>query len=329
MKENYYITKNGILKRKQNTVFFVDRDGKRILPIDKIYAIYALGNLSFSSGVVSYLAKKGVPIHFFNNYGFYEASLYPRETLVSGDVVVKQAEHYLDLKKRLYLARAFVRGCGENCLCNLRYYDRDLGEFTEEITKIKTLVQRLDKQNEIPEILSIEGGIWNTYYNAFDKILPKRFKFEIRTRRPPENKVNALISFGNSLLYSAVLTEIYHSQLNPTISYLHEPSDRRFSLSLDIAEVFKPLLVDRTIFKLLNKRMLTESDFRKDLNFCLLSDAGRRTFLREWDRRLETTIKHRKLGRKVSYRHLIRLECYKLIKHLLGEKKYNAFKIWW
>lgn len=297
--------------------------------MDKIYAIFALGSMTFSSGVVSYLAKKGVPIHFFNYYGFYEASLYPRETLVSGDVLVRQAGHYLDLDKRLVLAKEFVRGCGENCLKNLSYYSRTQEDLTVEINRIKGGLGKLDSKVLIEEVLSVEGGVWNTYYHCFDRILPERFRFEKRSRRPPENRVNALISFGNSLLYSTVLTEIYNTQLNPTISFLHEPSDRRFSLSLDLAEVFKPLLVDRTIFKLLNKGMLSESDFRSDLNYCLLDDKGKRIFLREWDDRLNTTIKHRKLGRKVSYRRLIRLECYKLIKHLLGEQKYNAFRIWW
>ena len=105
-KVNYFITKDGVLKRKQNTVYFIRRDEsgeleKRILPIEKIYAIYAHGKISFSSGVVSYLAKNGVPIHFFNKYGFYEASLYPREKLVSGGLLVRQVEHYLNKEKRL------------------------------------------------------------------------------------------------------------------------------------------------------------------------------------------------------------------------------------
>ncbi len=329
MKESYYITQDGVLKRKQNTVYFINKDEKRILPVEKIHSIYALGSLSFTSGVVSYLAKKGVPIHFFNYYGFYEASLYPREQLVSGDVLVHQVGHYVDLDKRLLLAREFIRGCGGNCLKNLEYYGRTKGGLAEDISKVEGILAGLDGADTVEEVLSVEGNMWNTYYGCFDRILPEKFCFEKRTRRPPENMVNCLISFGNSLLYSTVLSEIYHTQLNPTVSFLHEPSDRRFSLSLDLAEVFKPLLVDRVIFKLLNKGMLGDGDFRRDVNYCLLNDRGRKTFLREWDDRLHTTIKHRRLGRKVSYRRLIRLECYKLVKHILGDKEYVAFQIWW
>jgi len=327
MKSNYYITKNGILKREKNTVYFVSGDEKRILPVNNVYAIYAHGRITFSSGVVSFLAKIGVPIHFFNKYGFYEGSLYPREKLVSGDVLVKQVEAYLDKEKRIYLAREFIRGCGENLVKNLQYYkSKDTQEEKESIEKY---LSQLENMQTIEEILSMEGNMWNVYYQSFNKILPEGFKFDKRSRRPPENMINCLISFGNSLLYSAILTEIYHTQLNPTVSYLHQPSERRFSLSLDLSEVFKPFLVDRIIFKLANKKMMREKHFRKELNYCLLNDEGKKIFLQSWDERLKTTIMHRKLKRKVSYQRLIRLECYKLIKHLIGEKKYKAFRIWW
>ena len=162
-----------------------------------------------------------------------------------------------------------------------------------------------------------------------NEILPESFNFDKRVKRPPENMINALISFGNSMLYSTVLSEIYNTQLNPTISYLHEPSERRFSLALDLSEIFKPILVDRLIFYLVNKRMLGEDDFEKDLNYCLLNDKGRKIFIKKYDERLKKTIKHRELKRKVSYKRLIRLESYKLIKHLLGSKEYKPFVMWW
>ena len=328
MRRNYYITRDGILRREKNTVYFESGEEKRILPVNNIYAIYAHGKITFSSGVVSYLAKNGVPIHFFNKYGFYEASLYPRESLLAGDVLIKQAMHYIDFDKRIYLAKEFIRGCGANLLKNLEYYGREI-ELSYEIKEISSFLAKLDEMRSIAEILSIEGNMWNVYYQSFNKILPSEFKFEKRSRQPPENMINCLISFGNSLLYSTILTEIYHTQLNPTISYLHEPSERRFSLCLDLAEVFKPLLADRVIFKLVNKKMIGKEKFRKEFNYCLLNDEGKRTFLQAWDEKLRTTITHRKLKRKVSYQRLIRLECYKLIKHLLGEKEYKAFRIWW
>ena len=141
--------------------------------------------------------------------------------------------------------------------------------------------------------------------------------------------MNALISFTNGLVYAAVLTQIYRTQLDPTVSFLHEPGARRFSLALDLAEVFKPILADHLIFKLVNNRQLNERDFDQDLNACYLKDPGRKTVLKEWDARLQTTIEHRRLRRKVSYEKLIRLECYKLVKHLMNDEPYIGFKAWW
>jgi len=333
-KVNYYINSNGILKRKQNTVYFIRKKEnneleRKILPIEKIYAIFSYGKITFSSGVVSYLSKYGVPIHFFNKYGFYEGSLYPRETLLSGDLLIRQVEHYLDKDKRLELAKQIVKGCIENIIKNLQYYERTTGELREEIERINLLLNELEKQNEIPQIMAIEGNVWDTYYQSFNKIFPEKFHFDKRSKRPPENMINCLISFGNSLVYSTVLTEIYNTQLNPTISYLHEPFERRFSLALDISEIFKPLLADRVIFKLINKRIIEEKHFVKELNCTLLNDEGRKLFLQHYDEKLHTTIKHRTLEKNVSFQRLIRLECYKLIKHLVGAKKYEPFVIWW
>jgi CRISPR-associated protein Cas1 len=177
--------------------------------------------------------------------------------------------------------------------------------------------------------MGIEGQIRKLYYESWHLIITEPIDFAKRERRPPPNPVNALISFGNGIMYSAVLSEIYQTQLNPTISFLHEPGERRFSLSLDISEVFKPLLVDRIIFSLLNKKIIQEKHFDKSLNMCYLSDEGRRLFLKEFDEKLKTTIYHRTLKKQVSYQTLIRLECYKIVKHLLQDKAYDGFKIWW
>lgn len=324
MRVNFYLTRDGKLMRKENTVYFVSKEKKFLLPINKIHTIYVYGKVSVTSGVLSYLAKNGIVMHFFNKYGFFEGSFYPRETLVSGEVVVRQAEHYLNCEKRLYLAREILAGSFDNIMKNLQYYK--LAEYVEEIEEWKS---RLSKADSISRLMNIEGNVWEIYYRTFDKILPEKFRFEKRTRRPPKNMVNCLISFANSLVYSTTLSEIYNTQLNPAISFLHEPFERRFSLSLDLSEIFKPFIGDRVIFKLLNKGILSEKHFDKDLNYCLLNDEGKRIFLKHFDERLKTTIKHRSLGRKVSYQRLIRLECYKLIKHLLGMQRYKAFRIWW
>lgn len=329
MRTNYYITQDGILKRKENTIYFINKDERRALPINKIYAIYSYGNLSFTSSVVSYLSKEGIPIHFFNSYGFYEGSLYPRETLISGDVTIHQSEHYIMFDKRIYLAKKFAEGAGKNIIKNLKYYLNSNPILDRYINMIDSELINIDKCRTIEEVMGCEGHIRHTYYRSMDMILPEEFKMNGRVKRPPNNKMNSLVSFGNSLMYSTVLTEIYNTQLNPTVSFLHEPFERRFSLSLDVAEIFKPIIVDRVIFKLVNKNMLNDSHFVGDLGNVLLSDSGKKIFLKHYHEKLSTTIKHKKLGRQVSYQRFIRLELYKLIKHVIGAEEYKPFVAWW
>jgi CRISPR-associated protein Cas1 len=320
MRQNYYLISDGKLKREENTIYFVNEDGKRALPINRIYSIYALGSLSLTSKAISLLAKEGICIHFFNRYGFYLGSFYPRETLISGDLVVRQVEHYLDNEKRIFLAKAFVEGSVLNM-------NRVLSSYKLE-KELITHLQKLAEVKSIEEVMGVEAIARTEYFSNFDNIL-KNFKFGKRSRQPPENEVNAMMSFGNALLYSAVLSEIYHTQLHPAISYLHEPSERRFSLSLDISEIFKPIIVDRMIFYLVNKGVMKEGDFDRDLGGVLLSESGRRKMIEEFNGRLKTTVKHRQLKRNVSYQRLIRLECYKLIKHLLGTNQYKPLVMWW
>lgn len=336
MKEDYYITSDGKLIRHENTIYFENTDQetgevvKRAIPVNKIYSIYAYGRLTLTSGVIDYLAKCKIPIHYFNYYGFYEGSFYPRETLLSGDVIVHQAKHYLDTELRTNLARSFVEGASKNILKNLRYYSRtNPGILDMYIESIENDLDLLSSISGIAEIMNVEGRIRNTYYKAIDEFVPEEYQIIKRTRMPPENKMNTLISFGNSLMYSTVLSEIYNTQANPTISFLHEPFSRRYSLSLDISEIFKPIIVDRVIFKLINKNMLDDNCFSGELGNMILTDKGKRIFLREYNEKLKVTVMHRNLNKNVSYKTLIRLEIYKLIKHFLDQKEYVPLVMWW
>lgn len=325
MKKNFHILSEGMLERHENTIYFINKKGKRPLPIENIHQLYAHGPLSITSGVIHYFAQKGIPIHFFNFYDFYDGSFYPRERLLSGVLLVNQVQHYTDNEKRMKIARAFVEG-------SIKNMQKTIAEYKIEGKKeeLDSILNNLDKAQNITELMNMEARSRIAYYECFDKIIKnEEFVFERRSRQPPENELNALISFGNSLLYTNVLGELYNTQLNPTVSYLHEPSERRFSLCLDVSEIFKPLIVDRLIFFLLNKRIIKKSDFRKELGGLLLNENGKKTFLKYFEEKLQTTIKHRGLRRNVSYRRLIRLEGYKLTKHLMEIKEYRPFVIWW
>jgi CRISPR-associated protein Cas1 len=210
----------------------------------------------------------------------------------------------------------------------MRYPDQ--WQVADGIQKIENFLGIIQDVHQIDELMALEGNARNEYYKQFDKITQNEFfAFESRTKRPPKNRMNALISFGNSILYSAVLSEIYKTHLDPRIGYLHTSNFRRFSLNLDIAEIFKPIIVDRVIFSLINKSVLKENMFEARVGKVILNDRGKKIFIEEMENRFKSTIRHSKLRRNVSYRQLILLECYKLEKHLLGEKEYTPFIAQW
>ncbi len=330
MDRSYYIFNDGKLSRRDNTITFEKSDGtKRDLPIENVRDFYIMSEMNFNTSLINLLSKYGIIVHFFNYYSFYTGSFYPREELVSGKLLINQAEHYLDSKKRMVLAKEFVKTAGSNIYRNLRYYNGRGKNVSRQMIEIETLIKQADSAENIQELMGYEGNIHKHYYSAWNTIIDREINFTKRVKRPPDNMINTLISFVNTLIYTKVLGEIYKTQLNPTISYLHQPGTRRFSLCLDIAEVFKPLIGDRLIFFLLNKNQITEKSFTEHLGFLHLKKEAAQTILRELDLKLQTTIKHKALNKTVSYQNLMRLECYKLIKHLIGEKEYEGFRIWW
>lgn len=324
--KDYYIFQSGRLRRSENTIKLESATEKKSLPIHNVYSIHLFGETDLNTKLIVFLNQHGIPLHFYNYYGYYSGSFYPREKLLSGFLIVKQVQHHLDSGKRLEIAKEFVRTSIHNILSNLQQYSKRGKNMSEFISKIKDESKTIEEITNIPELMGVEGRTRQTYYSSFDSFLRKGFEFEKRTKLPPQNMLNSLISFGNSLLYASILTEIYHTQLTPTVSYLHEPGERRYSLSLDISEVFKPVIVDRVIFNLVNNRIIKPEHFDNKLNASFLNEQGRKIFVSEYKKKLETTIHNQTLKRNISYQRLIRIECFKLVKHLLGEKAYKGLR---
>jgi CRISPR-associated protein Cas1 len=335
MKRTYYLFNPGRMTRKDNTLCFApqDKDGNLLppkhLPIETIADLFIFGSVDANSALYNLLGKESIAVHFFDYYEHYTGSFMPKDKLLAGKAQIEQTKAYLDPTKRMHIAKAFIEGATFNMLKNLKYYDARGRDFEPLIQQIETYRKAIDDCNDVPQLMGIEGNCRQVYYAAFDGII-NDFTMGNRTKMPPSNEINSLISFVNMMCYSVVLGQIYHTQLNPTISYLHEPGARRYSLALDVAELFKPILVDRAIFKLFNKKEIQEKHFDKNLNSCLLNQSGKQIFAKDWQTRLDETIKHRTLNKSVSYKHLIKLECYKLQKYILGiEPQYKPFKIWW
>ena len=334
MKKTYYLFNPGRMSRKDNTLKFtpVNEEGvegvPKYIPVEGVSDLYCFGALDANSALYNFLGKEQIAVHFFDYYEHYTGSFLPKEYLLAGKMQIAQTKHYMSKTKRIFIAQKFIEAAAFNMLKNLKYYQTRGKELEAIIGTIERYAGGISTTSDVEELMGLEGNIRQVYYDAFDLIL-NDFAMDGRSKQPPKNEVNALVSFGNMMCYSLCVGQIYHTQLNPTISFLHEPGYRRFSLALDLAEIFKPILVDRVIFRVLNKKEIQAKDFDTRLNSVVLKDAARKTFVRAFEERLNETIKHRTLNRSVSYKHLVKLECYKLTKHLLNIEEYKPFKAWW
>lgn len=325
-----YITSMGELTRKDQSLCF-RKNGKNIyIPIENTKEIYCLNEISMNTKLLDFLSKNHVVVHFFNYSGGYAGTFYPRNQYNSGKLLIKQVETFTDNELRLKIAKTIVLGIGKNMHEVLYHYYRHgkilLKPTLDWISKDFPL--NVEKAESIPQVMAYEGELWEGFYRSFSYFLPEDFIMNKRVKRPPNNPINALISFGNTLLYTKMISAIYRTHLDQRISFLHEPSERRFSLSLDLSEVFKPVIVYKTIFDLVNrKRLKVDKHFDKKVNYCLLNEEGREIFIEAFESRLESVFIHGRLKRKVSYRTAMKLDAYKLIKMILERETFMPFNL--
>ena len=353
MKENIYIFTNSILRKKENTLAIETLQGfnrkdecditdiecdtlitpadesrgtkAKYIPVDNINSVFTIGSVKFNTHFFSLMSKNGIPVHILNYYGNYTGSFLPKGDISSGNILISQVEHYNNDAKRLYIAKQFVESASINAINNLKYYLFRKADLKDEIESLKSVTSQIQNVNSIGELMGIEGNIKSRYFRCWQKIFKVETGFTKRVRKPPDNIINSLISFGNVVFYNICLNEIFRSGLSPAIGYLHSPADNRTPLAFDISETFKPIIIDKVIFRLVNLDMLSEDDFFINDEKVFLKDKIKKVFINEIEQRLKTTIYHKNYKRNISYKSLIRLDCYALIKHLTEDKEFNPF----
>lgn len=173
MKKDIYIFSSGELKRKDNTLYFEGEGKKKFIPVEQTDNIWVFGEVNVNKHFLDFAAQKEICVHFFNYYGYYSGTFYPREHLNSGYVLLKQAEHYLDPQKRVSIAREIVKTSIKNLLVVLKYYNSRDVDLTDYISTIEKYVDETNRCDSIEQLMSYEGNARDLYYSTFSHILKK------------------------------------------------------------------------------------------------------------------------------------------------------------
>jgi CRISPR-associated protein Cas1 len=321
---------DGELSRNEGTLRIDTLDGEtKYLPVESIDTLYLHGQIDFNTRALGLLNEHGVPIHVFGWNDYYRGSYLPKRDQVSGNTVVEQVRAYDDPERRLRIAHDIIAASIHNMRANIQYYDGRKEDFGSAVDRLEAQKARVEETTDVDELRGIEATARKIYYRCFDRILRDPFELTKREYNPPTNEANALISFLNSMVYTTCVSAIRKTALDPTIGYVHEPGERRFTLSLDVADIFKPILADRVLFRLVNRQQIGIDDFESDLDGCLLTEDGRLTVLEAYEETLDRTVEHPRLKRNVSYKTLVRTDVYSLKKHVLTGEPYRPTERWW
>jgi CRISPR-associated protein Cas1 len=210
---------------------------------------------------------------------------------------------------------------GLNMIRNLKYYVyRGCQALGPHIREMEDHLQRGKRAKSIEEMMGNEGLVRQTYYAGWREISPV-LAITKRTKRPPADRINALISFCNGLVYSTCAHAIAQTHLDRTLSFVHAPTQARNSLALDLAEIFKPIIADRMIFSMVNKRILDDGCYEEHPGVCLLSRNGRERVLDEFRERMDNT----RIGEEVGWRRIMVKEAFAVEAHVLGLAEYEPF----
>jgi CRISP-associated protein Cas1 len=322
---------------------------KEHIPLIKIDEVVVLGEITLTASAIHLLLERDIEITFLGYYGQFKGRLSPP---FSKNAVLRIAQYraHQDMARRCELARRFVIGKLSNQRTMVQRYhrrqsDSKTGQAIEQMGTVLNQLAMLPLAQTsgtrrlaggdnriagtpLETILGMEGAGSAAYFRCFGTLLTNReqWPFEGRVKRPPTDAVNALLSFGYSLLTNKVASAVQLVGFDHFVGYLHSSFYGRPALALDLVEEFRPIIVDSVVLTLLNNRMLTRNDFVVELGAYRLKDERRKVFFTKFEERLDEEINHPVFGYKTTYRRCIELQARLLAKFLTGEiEAYTPF----
>lgn len=319
-----YLASDTQLRRHENTLQVIGQDGRKLrLPVESLKHLIATHDVRLNGALLNLFKQHDVRITVLDYYGHVACTIEPAGLPTSGAVHLKQAEAILNSEQRLIYGRKIAMAALRLLEGNLRYHAyRGKTILKSTIENIATFRQNMEQAENVEMLMGYEGQARQSYYLAWEHISPY-LMLRKRSRRPPADRVNCILSFLNGLVYALCLNEIRKSQLDATLSFIHSPQQARYSLSLDFAELFKPVLADRILFSLFNKSILQDTHFDEKPGICLLSEHGRRQVIAAFTEKVDKPV----LENNRSYRQRVLEEVFAIQSSLLGLSEYKPFSI--
>lgn len=333
-----FITTQGTYLHKERETIVVEvRNQKRIkLPIHNIGGIICFGNVLCSPFLLSHCADNGVAVSFLTEYGRFLGRF---TGCVSGNVLLRREQYrWADNDKAIEVARFFILGKLLNSRNVLKRFARDHGDSTgvEEVLDTVEILNRqiktLDHKADLEEIRGCEGYSANKYFTVFDHLIlndKSSFFLKGRNKRPPLDRVNAMLSFIYVIIMHDIRGALEIVGLDPAVGFLHRDRPGRYGLALDLMEEFRSFLADRLVLTLINRRQITQNDFNQtESGAVLLNDKGRKILLTAYQEKKKEQIHHSFIDEKISYGNLFYIQAMLLARYIRGDLDgYPAF-IW-
>lgn len=329
-----YVDEPGAYLSKDHGTIVVSKRRQELtpMPATELDQIVLVGNVQMSSQLIRFLMQTNVDIHYVSGYGRFEGRFVPE---YHKNVAVRLAQYRraFDCQASLELARAFVAGKLENLRALLMRQNRQLQDpdLTSAVDEIARCGRQAANSATPDELRGFEGFAARQYFSTWGKLLKSDlpdFDFARRTRRPPQDPVNALLGFAYAMLVSDAISALSMAGLDPYVGFYHTPLYGRPALALDLMEEFRPIIADSVVLTLINKRMVQPQHFERRLGGCFLTEAGREVFFRAWNQRRNEEATHPRFGYRLSYFRMIELQARFLAKVLTGDlEAYEAYRV--